>query len=126
MFPPCSFERTIFTDVVSYEELKQMISDGAVMLFDVREPYEFSNGSIPTSTNIPLGEVQKAFTLSAVVFEETYEMEMPTKDNGSIVVYCRSGKRSLEALNILKGLGYRGVKHWDSHVCTNCERLYSC
>ena len=53
-----------------------------------------------------MGEVQKAFTLPADVFEETYEMEMPTKDNDSIVVYCRSGKRSREALNILKGLGY--------------------
>uniref|UniRef100_UPI00358E5B04 thiosulfate:glutathione sulfurtransferase-like isoform X2 n=1 Tax=Myxine glutinosa TaxID=7769 RepID=UPI00358E5B04 len=100
------------TDTVTYEELKQMISDGAVKLFDVREPDEFSNGSIPTATNIPLGTVQEAFSLPVDVFEETYKTEMPTKADGSLVVYCRSGTRSLKALNILKDLGYSRARHY--------------
>ncbi|KAL4624892.1 thiosulfate sulfurtransferase/rhodanese-like domain-containing protein 1 [Arapaima gigas] len=39
--------------VVTYEQLKTMLSKRSVQLFDVRNPDEFQAGRIPGSTNIP-------------------------------------------------------------------------
>ncbi len=39
--------------VVTYEQLKAMLANHSVQLFDVRNPDEFQAGRIPDSVNIP-------------------------------------------------------------------------
>ena len=68
---------------------------GAVLL-DVRSPEEYREGHIPGSQNLPLQLLDK---LPVVV--ENKEKEL--------FVYCRSGARSRQAVEILKSMGYVNV-----------------
>ena len=77
-------------------------------LIDVREPYEWQIGRIEGAQLIPLGDVQDALaTLD------------PAKE---VVVYCRSGKRSAEAVRQLNAAGFRatnvtgGILRWSDEV----------
>lgn len=47
---------TLGEKIISYDELKKLIAqkpNGTLELFDVREPHEYSEGFIPTATNVP-------------------------------------------------------------------------
>lgn len=74
--------------------LKNIIEQGA-FLVDVREPGEFSEGSVKGAVNIPLGSV--ATDLNKF------------KGKGNIVVFCRSGNRSGQAKTILEQNGIKNV-----------------
>lgn len=64
-------------------------------LLDVREEYEYQDGHIKGTINLPLREIlEKKDTLP--------------KDK-DIYVYCRSGHRSADAVNFLKSLGFEKV-----------------
>ena len=68
---------------------------GAILL-DVRTPQEYRTGHIPGSQNVPLQELDKVDAVA---------------DNMDTVlyVYCRSGARSRQAVNMLKQKGYTNV-----------------
>jgi molybdopterin/thiamine biosynthesis adenylyltransferase/rhodanese-related sulfurtransferase len=66
-------------------------------LIDVREPHELEISHIDGAENIPLG------MLSARLSE--------LDPNQEIVLFCRSGKRSAWAVNILASAGFQKVKH---------------
>ena len=77
-------------------------------LIDVREPYEWQLGRLPTARLIPLGQLPAALsTLDS------------TRD---IVVYCRSGRRSADATMELRAAGFRavnlagGILRWSDEV----------
>ncbi len=73
-------------DDVSRDELKRGLADGSIELVDVREPNEWADGHIPGATLNPL----QSFDPNA----------LPPKAEGKrIVLHCRSGKRSLVALD---------------------------
>ena len=77
------------------ETLKKELANNAdMMLVDVRENYEFENGSVPGAQNIPMG----------IAAAEIEKMKIP-KDK-KIIVICRSGNRSGFVTNELKKLGY--------------------
>lgn len=71
---------------------------GAVLV-DVREPEEIAEGT-------PAG----ALTLGRSYLELDIEDEVPDKD-GTLVVLCAVGQRSLFAAEDLRGLGYRDVRN---------------
>jgi molybdopterin/thiamine biosynthesis adenylyltransferase/rhodanese-related sulfurtransferase len=86
-------------------ELKQWIDDGEnIFLVDVREPAEFEIVSIPGATLIPKGEFLNGSALE----------RMP--QDKRIVLYCKSGMRSAEALAIVKGAGFADAVHVGSGV----------
>lgn len=58
-------------------------------LIDVRAPWEYEEGHVPGSINIPLDEIQNKL-------EEIRKMPAP------ILVCCMSGNRSTVATNFLK------------------------
>ena len=60
-------------------------------LIDVREPYEYAIGHIPGSKLVPLATVKERLH------------EFSTADD--IVLHCKSGKRSAEALQIFRAPG---------------------
>nr|KAJ3421870.1 hypothetical protein HK105_002007 [Polyrhizophydium stewartii] len=79
--------------------------DPDTILIDVREPSEVAAGIIPTAHNIPVGALDAAFRLSADEFKDTYGFEKPSTDK-NVVVYCRSGRRSAAALQVVKSHGF--------------------
>jgi sulfur-carrier protein adenylyltransferase/sulfurtransferase len=86
-------------------ELKKWIDEGEnIFLVDVREPAEFEIVSIPGATLIPKGEFLNGSALE----------RMP--QDKRIVLYCKSGMRSAEALAIVKGAGFADAVHVGSGV----------
>lgn len=75
-------------------KLKESITAGA-LLVDVRTPGEFASGNIKGSINIPLDRLQN-------------QAQVLKKDK-LIIVFCRSGNRSMAAKAILEKSGFRNV-----------------
>ncbi|XP_042566283.1 thiosulfate:glutathione sulfurtransferase [Clupea harengus] len=98
--------------VVSYEQLRSMLSSKDIQLFDVRNPDEFQAGRIPGSINIPLDNLEQSLKLSPQHFELLFEAKAPGKEDDNIVFHCQRGRRSAAALGIAKGLGYTRARHF--------------
>ena len=76
---------TFTLENVGREELKRGLADGTIRLVDVREPNEYADGHIPGAILNPL----QSFDVDA----------LPQPEPGKrVVLSCRSGKRSLVAL----------------------------
>uniref|UniRef100_A0AAZ3P903 Rhodanese domain-containing protein n=1 Tax=Oncorhynchus tshawytscha TaxID=74940 RepID=A0AAZ3P903_ONCTS len=105
-------EPPITDSEVSYKQLKTMFPSSSIQLFDVRNPDEFEAGHIPGSTNVPLGELQKALRLSSDQFKQRFGVRAPHKEDSSIVVYCQRGRRSATALDIMWALGFSRARHY--------------
>lgn len=85
--------------VITAKEAKEII-DGSenYVILDVREADEFAKGHIE-------GAIQISYT----ELEDRAEAELPDKDQ-TILVYCRSGRRSAIAAQSLVKLGYTDVR----------------
>lgn len=108
--------------VVTYEQLKAMLANHSAQLFDVRNPDEFQAGRIPDSINIPLGQLEESLNLPPQQFQLHFKVKAPEKEDNNIVFHCRSGKRSLSALEIAHRLGFSKARHyaggyidWEEH-----------
>lgn len=105
-------EHVVTTKVpeITAPEVKKMMDEKKpFVLVDVREPHEFQICRIPDSILIPLGEVPKRMH------------ELNSADD--IVVHCRSGMRSAQAVDFLMKAGFRkihnlkgGVLAWSDQV----------
>ncbi len=85
---------------ITAKELKQWIDEQEnIFLVDVREPAEYEIVSIPGATLIPKGEFLNGSALE----------KMP--QDKRIVLYCKSGARSAEALAVVKGAGFADAVH---------------
>ncbi|HEX7106482.1 MAG TPA: adenylyltransferase/sulfurtransferase MoeZ [Acidothermaceae bacterium] len=81
-------------------ELKEWIDRGEnIFLVDVREPAEYEIVSIPGATLIPKGEFLNGSALE----------QLP--QDKRVVLYCKSGVRSAEALAVVKGAGFADAVH---------------
>jgi adenylyltransferase/sulfurtransferase len=81
-------------------ELKEWIDRGEdIFLVDVREPAEYEIVSIPGATLIPKGEFVNGSALERLPQDKR------------IVLYCKSGVRSAEALAVVKGAGFADAVH---------------
>ncbi|MGI8536634.1 MAG: adenylyltransferase/sulfurtransferase MoeZ [Mycobacteriales bacterium] len=79
-------------------ELKAMFDRGEdFLLVDVREPAEYEIVRIPGSVLIPKGDLPARLA------------ELP--QDRPVVLHCKSGARSAEALAVLKGAGFSDAKH---------------
>ena len=74
----------------------ELINENAIII-DVREVEEYNREHIPNAINIPLSEID---TISY-------------NKNDTIIVYCQSGMRSLEAVKILADMGYTSLYNLD-------------
>lgn len=84
--------------MIDQEEAKRMMDTQTVVILDVREQYEFDEGHIAGAVLLP----------STNINEETAAEVIPDKDS-VVLVYCRTGMRSLYAAATLAGLGYTNV-----------------
>jgi sulfur-carrier protein adenylyltransferase/sulfurtransferase len=83
---------------ITVRELKARMDRGERLnVIDVREPHEFAIARIPGTKLIPLNQVE--------------ERASELNPNEEIILHCRSGKRSADALNRLKAKGFRRLKN---------------
>ncbi|WP_448924606.1 rhodanese-like domain-containing protein [Hoylesella nanceiensis] len=77
----------------------KVIADSTVVLLDVRTPEEYEEAHIGNAINID-------------VLQDSFESKATSilPKNKKIALYCRSGKRSKKAANILAAKGYRIVE----------------
>ena len=81
-------------------ELKDLLdSDKPIYLVDVREPAEFEIVSIPGATLITPGEIMRGDALASL------------PQDRQIVMYCKTGVRSAEALATVKRAGFADAVH---------------
>ncbi len=85
---------------ISVEELKARMDAGEkINLIDVREPEEYAEFNIG-GTLIPLGRIQ---TMQIDEIEDKMDEE--------IILFCRSGNRSMVACMFLDTMGFKNTKN---------------
>lgn len=85
--------------IISPQDAKMLLDGGKnVILVDVRRTDEYEEKHIPSAIHIPNEEIGN-----------TRPKELPDQ-KATILVYCRSGRRSKEAVEKLIQLGYTDVR----------------
>jgi sulfur-carrier protein adenylyltransferase/sulfurtransferase len=95
---------------MSVEELKERRDRGDdLVLLDVREPHETAISDLAGSIKIPLGTLPQS-------------LDRLTRED-EIVVYCRVGGRSANAVQFLRQMGYGkafnltgGINRWAEQI----------
>lgn len=73
------------------EDFEKIVTEDNYVVVDVRTKEEYDEGHVVGAVNIPYDEIDESTKLDK---------------NKTIMVYCRSGKRSSIAYETLKRLGY--------------------
>lgn len=96
----------------SYQEMSpkdaySMMVTEDVFVVDVRTLEEFNTGHLDGAINVPVDSVKSDFS----------DKVTDNKDS-KIIIYCQSGRRAVDALNMLSGMGYTnlytfgGINDW--------------
>lgn len=88
-----------------------MNENSDIVIVDVREEEEMAEGYIEGAVLIPLDTV-----------ESEVENKITDKDK-TILVYCRSGRRSAIACDIMDSLGYKNVYDFGGIIDWPFERV---
>lgn len=97
---PKSQQEATVMNITAEEAKKLMDSESSYVILDVRTQEEYDQGHIPGAVLIPDYEIEQA----------AQDM-LPDKDQ-LILVYCRSGRRSKNAAQVLAELGYTNIKEF--------------
>lgn len=94
-------------NIISAEEAYEIMTQNKdAIVLDVRTVQEYKTGAIQGARLIPVDQLSIRATV-----------DLPNKDQ-TILVYCQSGGRAGQAVNILKNLGYTnavsfgGIMSW--------------
>ena len=87
-------------NITAQEAKAIMDSQEGFVILDVREQHEYDESHIPGAVLLPLGQVE----------DKAHEV-LPDKEQ-LILVYCRSGRRSKQAAEVLVKLGYTNIKEF--------------
>ena len=93
-----------YMNITAEEAKKIMDTESDYIILDVRTEEEFAQGHIPGAMLIP-----------DYAIREKAETALPDKD-ALILVYCRSGRRSKNAAQILAELGYSNIREFGGIV----------
>ena len=100
---------TTIPTITPLELKKKMDDNDTFVLIDVREPHEAAFCSLPNSILIPLQQIPG----------RSSEIDK----NSHVIVYCRSGGRSADAVNYLMSIGFSkitnlggGILRWSDDV----------
>jgi sulfur-carrier protein adenylyltransferase/sulfurtransferase len=93
-------QEAVVDATITASELKEWQDSGKdLFLVDVREPAEYEIVRIPGATLIPKGDILSGQALARF------------PQDRQIVLHCKTGVRSAEALAALKGAGFRDAVH---------------
>lgn len=95
----CSSSDAGALNTVTPVQAAQMLDTENAIIIDVREQNEWDAQHIPGAIHIPLGDVKVRMT------------ELAQYKDQSIVMQCRSGKRSAVAASILQEAGFEQVSN---------------
>ena len=84
---------------VGVDEFARAIADSAVQLVDVRTAGEYSQGTIPGSVNIDVNSGEFGVTADSLLDKSR-----------TVAVFCRSGRRSKKAAEIMSLNGFNVVE----------------
>jgi rhodanese-related sulfurtransferase len=87
---------SVTVENVHLDELKKGLADGSILLVDVREPNEYAAGRIPGALLNPLQNFDPG--------------ALPHAPGKRVVLSCRSGRRSLTALELAQKAGRDDVR----------------
>lgn len=97
------------TTSIEMEEFKKIYGgEDYFILLDVRTITEYENGYIPGAVSIPRGVLE--FRIGSESVWDNFGLYIPEK-NDPIIIYCKSGNRSVLAAETLQELGYTNVKY---------------
>jgi rhodanese-related sulfurtransferase len=106
----CGTNRNKGYDSVDADSFAKFIDNEQVQLIDSRTPEEFNSGHIPGAVNINIDD-------------ENFRAKVNELDKSRpIAVYCRGGRRSKEAADIMAGCGYdvtelsEGIISWKGEI----------
>ncbi len=88
---------TAKSDSVSAKELKKLLTKKDFTFINVHTPYE--------------GEIEKTDTFIAYDQVVAQSASLPKDKTAPIILYCKSGRMSAEALLTVRKLGYTNVRH---------------
>ena len=96
-------------DLISADELASRLArrrkgEEDFVLVDVREPVEFEIARIPGSVLVPLGGIRDGSALGAL------------PQDRSLILHCKAGTRSAQALASLRAAGFADVVHLDGGI----------
>ena len=111
----CSKEESVKLESITMKEVYKISENiekySDYVIVDVRSIEEFRSGHIKNAVNVPLPNIN--------------EIDIPT--DKKIIVYCRSGSRSLNAAGELHKLGYKyiynmgGILDWEYELIKGDE-----
>ena len=90
-------EEINYQNIAPAEAKNRLANEEGIILLDVRTEQEYVENHIPNSLLIPVEVLEKGATT-----------KLPDK-YAIIFIYCRSGRRSVTAANILIALGYKNI-----------------
>jgi molybdopterin/thiamine biosynthesis adenylyltransferase/rhodanese-related sulfurtransferase len=101
---------------LTVKELRELMERGEpLVVVDVREPHEVALAALPGSLKIPLGRLKESLDA------------LPR--TGALVVHCRSGARSAQAVRILQEAGFEnarnlagGIQRWAEEIDPSLPR----
>lgn len=102
-------DKKMITDITPSAAKMNMEKDKSIVLLDVRTPEEYKERHIPGSKLLPLDKPE--------AFIPALTKLVPDKST-IIYVYCRSGRRSREAVDMMQVAGFSnvfnlgGIKDW--------------
>ena len=99
----CAFVQAV-SDLVTPKEASVLTSEKKAVIVDVREEDEWNAGHIAGAVHIPLKQL------------ETRLPELQQYKDKTIITQCRSGKRSADALEVLKSAGFTNVYSMDGGI----------
>lgn len=104
----CQQSKSGKIETVAAKEFANRIKGKKVVLIDVRTPKEYASGHIKGSMNVEWGNS----------FKEQFE-KAGIKANSTVALYCRGGRRSKAAADLLVQMGYKvvnldgGIMAWE-------------
>lgn len=105
---------------VSVNDTKKMIEGDSVFILDVRTPDEFHAAHIEGAVLIPVASLKNPPGEPVLPYEDllanrTNDQLLP-KCNAKILVYCKTGTRSVNASKILVNAGYKNVNNMEGGI----------
>jgi rhodanese-related sulfurtransferase len=92
-------------EIMPWDLVEKLEKRADLILLDVREPDEFKTMRIPGSINVPRGILEQTCDWD---YEDTLPALAGGKDK-EIVVFCRSGNRSVLAVDTMLQMGFTNV-----------------